>query len=172
MAPVQILLNNLLYDFSQTTVATDHVDEEYMKQPRRWDIVSIGRFMLVLGPVSSLFDYLTFGILWYGFGAAQNPRMFQTGWFVESLLSQTLIVHVIRTAKIPFIQSRPSLPLLATTVSICMLGLWLPWSPLAGALGLTTMPHGYWLALLGILGGYLLATQLLKSWVIRRFGLN
>lgn len=164
MAPVQILLNNLLYDFSQTTVATDHVDAEYLKQPRRWDLVSIRRFMLVLGPLSSLFDYLTFAVLWYGFGAAQNPQMFQTGWFLESLLSQTLVVHVIRTGKIPFVESRPSLPLLVTTISICLFGLWLPVSPLAHALGLTPMPYAYFAALLGILMAYLLLAHKLKTW--------
>ena len=172
MAPVQILLNNLLYDFSQTTVATDHVDAEYMKQPRGWDIANIGRFMLFLGPVSSLFDYITFGILWYFFGAANNPYVFQTGWFVESLLSQTLVVHVIRTGKIPFVQSRPSFPLLVTTLSICLLGIWLPFSPFADALGFTRMPQGYWISLLAILAGYLMLTQLVKYWVVRRFGLN
>lgn len=172
MAPVQILLNNLLYDFSQTTVATDHVDTEYLKQPRRWDINNIGRFMLFLGPVSSLFDYVTFGMLWYFFGAANNPQMFQTGWFVESLLSQTLVVHIIRTGKIPFVQSKPSLPLFVTTLSICLVGLWLPWSPFARVLGFTSMPPGYWLGLLGVLSAYLALTQLLKSWFIRRFGLN
>ena len=172
MAPVQILLNNLLYDFSQTTVATDHVDSEYMKQPRRWDIGNIGRFMLFLGPVSSLFDYVTFGTLWYFFGGANDPHLFQTGWFIESLLSQTLVVHVIRTGKVPFIQSKPSSPLLVTTLSICLLGVWLPFSPFADALGFTQMPQGYWLALPAILAAYLLLTQLTKSWVVRHFGLN
>ena len=172
MAPVQILMNNLLYDFSQTTVATDHVDAEYMKQPRQWDIANIGRFMLFLGPVSSLFDYITFGTLWYFFEAENNPSLFQTGWFIESLLSQTLVVHVIRTGKIPFIQSKPSLPLLLTTFSICLLGIWLPFSPFADALGFTRLPQGYWMTLLAILVAYLVMTQLVKSCVIRRFGLN
>jgi Mg2+-importing ATPase len=108
MAPVQILLNNLLYDFSQTAVATDEVDKEYMQKPRRWDIGNIGRFMLFIGPVSSLFDYATYFTMLYVFNAWDNPSLFQTGWFVESLLSQTLIVYVIRTGKIPFIQSRAS----------------------------------------------------------------
>lgn len=120
--------------------------------------------MLVLGPLSSLFDYLTFAVLWYGFGAAQNPQMFQTGWFLESLLSQTLVVHVIRTGKIPFVESRPSLPLLVTTISICLFGLWLPVSPLAHALGLTPMPYAYFAALLGILMAYLLLAHKLKTW--------
>ncbi|MEO9136251.1 MAG: magnesium-translocating P-type ATPase [Casimicrobiaceae bacterium] len=172
MAPVQILVNNLLYDFSQTTVATDNVDADYLKQPRQWDIGNIGRFMLYIGPISSLFDYVTFGTLIYFFGAWTNKPLFQTGWFVESLLSQTLIVHVIRTGKIPFIESKPSFPLLVTTIGISLLGLWLPTAPFASALGLTQMPHAYGLALLGILGGYILLTQLMKTWLIRRFGLT
>src|SRR5207245_2441595 len=103
MAPLQILLNNLLYDVSQTSLASDEVDAAYLKQPRRWDLGNIGRSMLVLGPLSSLFDYLTFAVLWYIFGADQ--AMFHTGWFLESLLSQTLVVHILRTGRIPFIQS-------------------------------------------------------------------
>ncbi len=172
MLPVQILVNNLLYDFSQTTVATDNVDDEYVKTPRQWDIGNIGRYMLFLGPVSSLFDYLTFGVLIAFFGGLTNPTMFQTGWFMESLLSQTLIVHVIRTGRIPFLQSRPSAALLATTIGICLVGIWLPTSPLAPALGLAAMPYSYALALLAIVGGYLLLTQLVKTWLIRRFGLS
>ena len=172
MLPVQILVNNLLYDFSQTTVATDTVDEDYLKQPRQWDIGNIGRYMLFLGPISSLFDYITFGTLIWFFGGWTNESLFQTGWFVESLLSQTLVVHVIRTGKIPFIQSKPSLPLLVTTIGICLLGIWLPTSSLAPALGLTPLPAAYAVALLLILGGYLLLTQLAKGWIIRRFGLS
>jgi len=165
MAPVQILLNNLLYDFSQTTIATDHVDAEYLKQPRRWEILDIGRFMAVLGPLSSLFDYLTFGVLWYVFGAGSQSVLFQSGWFVESLLSQTLVVHVIRTGKIPFIQSKPSLPLLVTTGLICLLAFWLPASPIAHTLGLTALPIHLNLAIAAIVLVYLLLTQLLKSWL-------
>jgi Mg2+-importing ATPase len=172
MAPVQILLNNLLYDFSQTTVATDHVDADYMKQPRRWDIAGIGRFMLCVGPVSSLFDYITFGLLWHVFGAAGNPALFHTGWFLESLLSQTLVVHIIRTGKIPFVQSRPSLPLLLATLSICGFALWLPASPLAATLGFVPMPRSYWPVLFAVLGAYLLLTQWVKSRYMRRYGLN
>jgi Mg2+-importing ATPase len=172
MAPVQILLNNLLYDFSQTTIATDHVDEEYLQQPRRWEILDIGRFMMVLGPVSSLFDYMTFGVLWFVFGAAGQPPLFQSGWFVESLLSQTLVVHVIRTGKIPFIQSKPSLPLLATTAVICVLAFWLPASSIAHTLGLTALPLNLNAAILAIVFAYLLMSQLMKSWLIRRFGLK
>jgi Mg2+-importing ATPase len=172
MAPVQILVNNLLYDFSQTAVATDNVDDDYLKHPRQWDIGNISRFMLCIGPISSLFDYITFGTLIRYFGGWTNEALFQTGWFVESLLSQTLIVHVIRTGRIPFVQSMPSFPLLVTTVGICLLGLWLPSSPLAAALGLTPLPPAFALALLAILAAYMLLTQLVKAWLIRRFGIT
>jgi Mg2+-importing ATPase len=172
MAPVQVLMNNLLYDFSQTAMATDNVDDDYLRKPGQWDIGNIGRFMLFIGPISSLFDYLTFGTLLYAFDAWHDATLFQTGWFVESLLSQTLIVHVIRTGRIPFVQSRPSVPLLATTIGVCAFGLWLPMAPFAAALGLAPLPAGYGLALLAILGGYVVLTQLVKSWLIRRFGLG
>src|SRR5215813_8032131 len=124
MAPIQVLTNNLLYDFSQTTIPTDHVDEEYIAAPRRWDIGNITKFMLVLGPISSIFDYVTYGTLLFAFGAWANPPLFQTGWFVESLLTQTLIIHLIRTAKIPFLQSHASNSLIVTTVLVmCARGL-------------------------------------------------
>jgi len=172
MAPVQILLNNLLYDFSQTAVATDNIDAEYVEKPRKWDIGNIGRFMLFIGPISSIFDYATYFTMLYIFDAWDKPALFQTGWFVESLLSQTLIVHVIRTGKIPFLQSRASLPLTVTTISICALGAWLPYSTFATALGFTPLPYGYWLALAVMLLAYLGLTQLVKTWLIKRFGLN
>ncbi len=172
MAPVQILLNNLLYDFSQTAVATDNIDAEYVAKPRKWDIGNIGRFMLYIGPLSSIFDYATYFTMLYIFDAWDKPALFQTGWFVESLLSQTLIVHVIRTGKIPFIQSKASLPLMVTTVSICVVGMWLPYSTFAAALGFTPLPQGYWPVLAAMLLAYLGVTQLMKSWLIRRFGLD
>jgi Mg2+-importing ATPase len=172
MAPVQILFNNLLYDVSQMAVATDNVDAEYLAQPRRWDIRGIGRYMMCIGPISSLFDYATFGSLVWLFDALSERALFQTGWFVESLLSQTLIVHVIRTARVPFLQSRPSRALLVMTIVICALGVWLPFSPVAGALGLTRPPLGYWAVLAALLAGYLALTQLVKTWVIRRFRLD
>ncbi|MGZ3790571.1 MAG: cation transporting ATPase C-terminal domain-containing protein, partial [Bacteriovorax sp.] len=172
MAPVQILLNNLLYDFSQTAVATDNIDAEYVEKPRKWDIGNIGRFMLFIGPLSSIFDYTTYFTMLFIFDARNNPALFQTGWFVESLLSQTLIVHVIRTGKIPFFQSRPSLPLIVTTLSICAVGMWLPYSSFATALGFTSLPHAYWLALAAMLVTYLGLTQLVKTWLIKRFGLD
>lgn len=172
MAPVQILLNNLLYDFSQTAVATDDVDPEYVEQPRKWDIGNIGRFMLFIGPISSLFDYATYFTMLYVFDAWNNPALFHTGWFVESLLSQTLIVHVIRTGRIPFLQTRASLPLMVTTMSICVLAMWLPYSPFASPLGFTPLPDGYWVALALMLATYLALTQFVKTWLVRRFGLS
>ena len=108
MTAIQVLTNNLLYDFSQTTIPTDNVDAEYLAVPRRWDIGNIAKFVLFIGPISSIFDYVTYFLMLYGFNAWNNPALFQTGWFVESLLTQTLIIHIIRTAKIPFLESRAS----------------------------------------------------------------
>ncbi len=172
MAPVQILLNNLFYDFSQTTIATDQVDEEYLSRPRQWEIGNIRRFMLIFGPISSLFDYATYFTLIYFFDAWHNATLFHTGWFLESLLSQTLIVHIIRTGRIPFIESRASLPLQITSIGICLLGLWLPLSSFAQHFGFSPMPPEYSLALAAIVGGYLIFTQLVKAWFIRRYGLD
>jgi Mg2+-importing ATPase len=172
MAPVQILLNNLLYDVSQTALAADNVDPDYVAQPRKWDIGNIERYMFAFGPISSLFDYATYFLMLYVFNARENPDLFQTGWFVESLLSQTLIVHVIRTGKLPFLDSRPSAVLLATTLSICVVGMWLPFSRFAEAFGFAPLPPGYWLALAAILVCYLTLTQLVKNRLTRRFGLG
>ena len=171
MAPVQILLNNLLYDASQTAIPTDNVDRGYAEIPRKWDIGNIGRYMLAFGPLSSLFDYATFFVMLYVFDAWDNPALFQTGWFVESLLSQTLIVHVIRTAGIPFLDSKPSATLSATTVALCAIGSWLPYSGFADALGFIPLPAGYWFALSAILVCYLLLVQAVKTMLSRRFGL-
>ena len=172
MAPVQVLLNNLLYDFSQTALATDSVDDAYVARPRRWDIGNIGRYMLVFGPVSSLFDYVTYFTLLYAFQARDNPALFQSGWFVESVLSQTLVVHVIRTAGVPFLESRAAAPLLATTVAVCAIAVWLPFSGLAQPLGLAALPPAYWSALAAILAGYLALAQGVKNFLVRRFGLG
>jgi Mg2+-importing ATPase len=172
MAPVQILLNNLLYDVSQTAVATDRVDAEYLAKPRRWDISGIGRYMIAIGPLSSIFDYATFALMAWGFGALQDSALFHTGWFVESLLSQTLIVHVIRTGRVPFVDSRPSGTLLAMTLAVCAFGVWLPFSPLAGALGLVPLPPAYWVALAAMLAAYLTLTQVVKTWLLRRLRLD
>jgi P-type Mg2+ transporter len=170
MAPVQVLLNNLLYDVSQTALATDSVDASVLAQPRKWDIGNIGRYMLAFGPISSLFDYATFFTLLYFFNARDG--LFQSGWFVESVLSQTLIVHVIRTAGVPFLDSRAAAPLLATTAAVCGIALWLPFSAVAQPLGLIPLPPGYWPALAAILVCYLALAQGVKNALVRRFGLD
>jgi len=174
MAPVQILFNNLMYDFSQTSVATDHVDSEYISQPRKWEIANIARYILMIGPISSIFDYATFGLMWFVFDCTtpEHAGLFQTAWFVESLLSQTLIVHVIRTGRIPFLQSKPSLPLLITTVAICIVGAYLPYSAFAPALQMTPLPPVFWLYLAAILVVYLGLTQIIKAYLIKRFGFD
>lgn len=174
MAPVQILFNNLMYDFSQTAVATDHVDDEYVAQPRKWEINNIARYIFTIGPISSVFDYMTFALMWFVFHATTqaDAGLFHTAWFVESLLSQTLIVHIIRTSKIPFLQSKPSRPLLVTTVIICSIGAYLPYSPFASILQMTALPSMYWLYLTAILLTYLALTQIVKTYLIRRFGID
>jgi P-type Mg2+ transporter len=172
MAPIQVLVNNLLYDFSQIVIPTDNVDPEYLEKPRRWDLRNIGWYMLVIGPLSSVFDYVTFGILIYYFGAWHDEKLFQTGWFIESIVSQTLIVHVIRTAKVPFLQSLPSWPLLATTVAVCAIGMWLPFSGLAHGLSMVPVPTSFLLVMPFIMVGYITLTQWAKSRLTRRFGLN
>jgi Mg2+-importing ATPase len=174
MLPIQILANNLLYDFSQTTIPTDNVDEEYLTQPRRWDIGHIAKFMVFLGPISSIFDYLTFAVMYFGFGANTDATapMFQTAWFVESILTQTLIIHIIRTNKIPFIQSRASWPLIFTTVVICTIGISLPTSYMAHSLGFVALPWTFWPVVATIIASYLMLAHVVKSWFIRRFGWN
>jgi Mg2+-importing ATPase len=170
MLPIQVLTNNLLYDFSQTTIPTDEVDDDWLTKPRKWEIDRILHFILFIGPISSIFDYLTFFMLLYVFDCWQNPTLFHTGWFVESLFTQTLIIHVIRTNKIPFIQSWASWPLIISSVIIVTVGAWLTVSPLADALGFVPLPPLYWLLLAVILVCYVVLTQLMKTWFYRRFG--
>jgi len=174
MAPIQILTNNLLYDFSQAAIPTDHVDEEYLTKPRQWNIAAIAKFMLMLGPVSSIFDYLTYFLMYYGFGANTqgHAALFQTGWFVESLLSQTLIIHVIRTNKIPFLESRASPLLIMTSLIVCAIGVWLPFSPFAHSLGFVGLPQLFWPALFVIIFAYLILAHFVKVAFIRKFGWN
>jgi Mg2+-importing ATPase len=170
MLPIQVLTNNLLYDFSQTTIPTDEVDADWLTKPRKWAIGEIQRFILFIGPISSIFDYLTFFIMLYVFNAWTNPALFHTGWFVESLFTQTLIIHIIRTNKIPFIESRASLPLIVTSLIIVAVGAWLTVSPLADTLGFVSLPPLYWLLLTVMLACYVILTQVVKTWFIRRFG--
>jgi Mg2+-importing ATPase len=170
MLPIQVLTNNLLYDFSQTTIPTDDVDAEWLTKPRQWTIGKILRFILFIGPISSIFDYLTFFLMLYIFNSWHNPALFHTGWFVESLLTQTLIIHVIRTNKIPFIQSRASWQLILTSLIIVAVGVWLTFSPLANTLGFVSLPPMYWLYLSIMILGYAILTQVVKTWFIHRFG--
>ncbi|NJD57946.1 MAG: magnesium-translocating P-type ATPase, partial [Anaerolineae bacterium] len=170
MLPIQVLTNNLLYDFSQTSIPTDEVDAEWLEKPRKWAIGDLRRFILVIGPISSIFDYLTFALMLYIFKCWTNPALFHTGWFVESIFTQTLIIHVIRTNKIPFIQSRASKALTLTSLAIVAVGTWLPYSPLAGTLGFVPLPGLYWPFLLAILLGYIVLTQVVKTWFVKKFG--
>ena len=172
MAPIQVLSNNLLYDFSQTTIPTDNVDSEYLAVPRRWEIGNILKFVLMIGPISSVFDYVTYMTMLYVFHAWDKPALFQTGWFVESLLSQTLIIHVIRTSKIPFFESRASGALIVTGLIIAAVGIAMPFTSLGRFLGFVPLPSTYWIALLPILLGYAVLTYLMKAWFVRRFGLD
>ncbi len=170
MLPVQLLTQNLLYDFSQMAIPFDHVDAEFLRSPRKWDAKGIAKFMLFIGPVSSLFDYVTFALLWFGFKAnsIEMQSLFQSGWFIEGLLSQVLIVHMIRTNKIPFLQSIASVPLLLTSVIIIAIGIFLPYSSIGHSIGLISLPVSYFYFLTVILLSYCLATQIVKSYFIKR----
>jgi Mg2+-importing ATPase len=172
MLAIQLLAQNLLYDLSQMAIPWDRMDEEFVKRPRQWEARSIATFMLCIGPISSLFDISTFVILWFVFGAnlPAGQSVFQSGWFVEGLLTQILIVHTIRTEKIPFIQSTATPPVLVLTLLIMACGVWLPFSPLAPALKLQALPLAYFPWVATILVAYCVLTQLLKRFYIRRFG--
>jgi Mg2+-importing ATPase len=171
MLPIQLLIQNLLYDISQVSIPWDDVDQDYLKQPRKWDAAGIARFMVCIGPISSIFDILTFVVMWEVFGANSvgHQSLFQSGWFVVGLLTQTLIVHMIRTQHIPFIQSRAATPVILLTASIMAIGIYLPFSPLGAHVGMVPLPSAYFLWLAGILLSYCLLTQLVKGWYIRRY---
>jgi Mg2+-importing ATPase len=171
MAPIQVLTNNLLYDFSQTAIPTDNVDEDYLLVPRQWDISNIMKFMLFIGPISSIFDYVTYFTMIFAFGAWNDPALFQTGWFVESLLTQTLIIHIIRTAKIPFVESLASPALIATSAVICVVGIALPSTSIGSSLGFVPLPPFYWPAVIAIIGCYAVLTHVTKTWFVRRWGM-
>jgi Mg2+-importing ATPase len=170
MLPIQVLTNNLLYDFSQVPIPTDNVDPEQIVKPRPWSMDEIKRFILFIGPISSIFDYTTYFVMLYVFNCwdASRSSLFQTGWFVESLMTQTLIIHIIRTNKIPFLQSKPSVPLILTSAMIMMIGMWLPHSGLAASLGFTELPTLYWPILFLTLLCYIFLTQAIKTVLLRR----
>ncbi len=191
MAPIQVLTNNLLYDFSQVPIPTDNVGPQQTAKPRPWNIGEIAKFIVVIGPISSIFDYTTYAIMWFIFKCNQlnlpptseiaarfantsnveqsyAAALFHTGWFVESLMTQTLIIHVIRTNLIPFIQSRASWQLTLTTVIIMAFGAYIPYSPLATSLGFVPLPALYWPLLLLTLLCYVGLTQVIKTWLVRK----
>jgi P-type Mg2+ transporter len=188
MAPIQILTNNLLYDFSQVPIPTDNVGPQQITKPRPWNMGEIAKFIVFIGPLSSIFDYTTYFVMWflfkcndvvitpdlaarYGVDAVHHTyaaRLFGTGWFVESLMTQTLIIHVIRTNLVPFVQSRASWQLTMTSLLIMGIGAYLPFSPLAGALGFVPLPPLYWPILAATLACYVGLTQLVKTWLIRK----
>ena len=146
------------------------MDEDWLTRPRQWAIGKILRFILFIGPISSIFDYVTFFVMLHVFHCWHNPALFRTGWFMESLFTQTLIIHVIRTNKIPFLESRASWPLTLASLAIVAFGAWLPVSPLASTLGFVSLPGLFWLLLALMLLGYAVLTQVAKVWFIRYFG--
>ncbi|MCC7005397.1 MAG: magnesium-translocating P-type ATPase [Ottowia sp.] len=172
MLPMQLLVQNLLYDISQIAIPFDHVDPEFLKKPQHWNAPDIGRFMIFFGPISSVFDITTFLVLWFALGAnaPEHQTLFQSGWFVEGLLSQTLIVHMIRTQKIPFIQSRAAWPLMTMTLVMMAIGIALPMSSAASYFKFAALPLSYFPWLCAILLTYMALTQLMKGWYARRYG--
>lgn len=171
MLSIHLLVQNLLYDISQTTIPFDRMDEDYLRKPRRWDASDLSRFMIFIGPISSIFDITTYLLMWYVFNCSSPvaQSLFQSGWFVEGLLSQTLIVHMIRTKKIPFIQSRASWPVMSMTLAIMAVGIIIPFTKFGSYIGLTPLPLSYfpWLAVTLI--AYCVLTQLIKEWYIKKF---
>jgi Mg2+-importing ATPase len=185
MAPIQILLNNLLYDISQVGIPTDRVDPEFTETPRKWNIGNIKKFMVFIGPMSSIFDYATYFLMLFFFKCSQfvNPNilpsmkayyenLFHTGWFVESILTQTMIVHIIRTRKIPFFQSAASPGLLITTLLVMAIGAFLPYSPFAEMFGFVPLPAIYWLWIFGFLLTYAVLTHTVKVWFFNKYGVD
>ena len=165
MLPTQILLNNFLYDLAQITIPTDNVDDAFIRTPQRWNIAIIQRFMMVIGPISSIYDFLTFGVLLWVFRASE--ALFQTGWFVESLATQTLVLFVIRTVGTPW-RSRPSLPLAVTTGLVVLIGLILPFTPVAATLGFVPLPGAYFVFLGGATLTYLALVEVVKRRLMRQ----
>jgi len=168
MLPIQILLNNFLYDLSQVAIPADAVDQEYLLKARPWNVDYIKKFMVIIGPISSIFDFVTFGVLLFIFKASE--AFFHTGWFLESLCTQTLVIHVIRTGKIPFIESKPSQFLMFTSIYIVTIGLVIPFTPLGKYFGFVQPPATYFIALITIVIAYLFMVQSVKSWFIKRYG--
>jgi Mg2+-importing ATPase len=171
LLPLQILVLNLLYDISQLSIPFDRMDDDYLRKPRKWNASDIGRFMLCIGPSSSVFDITTFALLWFVFGAnsPEHQAFFQSGWFVESLLTQTLVVHMIRTRKIPFLQSIAAAPVLGLTTAIIAIGMVIPYTVIGTKLGMVELPLAYfgWLVLTVL--AYCALTQVVKVLYMRRY---
>jgi Mg2+-importing ATPase len=168
MLPIQILLNNLIYDLSEATIPTDNVDPEYVEKPKKLDIFYVRRFMITLGPISSIFDFLTFFIMLFVFNA--SIPLFQTAWFIESLCTQTLVVFVIRTKRSPFYKSKPSRPLLLSSLSVVGFALIIPFIPDLGKLfGFEAPPFQFYVILLGLIGAYLTLVEIVKKWFFKRY---
>jgi len=169
MLPIHILLQNLLYDISQIGIPFDNVDKEYLKIPRKWEIKEISKFIIWFAPISTFFDLVTFGVLWYIIGAntIADQALFQSGWFLLGLLSQTVIVHIIRTKKIPFLQSRPSLIMVFSTLAITIIGLIIPYTKFGSYVGLVPLPSIYLWCLLVIMIAYMLITEVVKRIYIK-----
>lgn len=171
MMPIHLLIQNLLYDISQTTIPFDRMDPEFLRKPRKWDASDLKRFMIYIGPISSIFDIVTYLVMWHVFGcnSPEHQSLFQSGWFIEGLLSQTLIVHMIRTRKIPFIQSRATWPVIGMTTLVMVIGIVIPFTSFGASIGLQALPLSYFPWLMGILLSYCVLTQLIKNWYIRKF---
>ncbi|TAN31135.1 MAG: magnesium-translocating P-type ATPase [Castellaniella sp.] len=179
MLALQLLVLNLIYDLSQTLLPWDRMDPDFLKRPRKWDAYHIRRFMLWLGPTSSVFDITTFALMWFVFGAgtlylshggSAGQAVLNSGWFIESLVSQTLVVHMLRTRRIPFVQSTAALPVLLSTATAVLVGCWLPFSPFAEAMGFTRLPGTFWFWLIATIAGYISLTQIIKTLYIRCYG--
>lgn len=172
MLSIHLLIQNLLYDISQTAIPFDRMDKEFLMKPRRWDSSDLSRFMIFIGPISSIFDITTYLVMWFVFGcqSEEMQTLFQSGWFIEGLLSQTLIVHMIRTRRIPFIQSNAAWPLMLMTFAIMAIGIAIPFTTFGSYIGLMPLPMSYFPWLIATLLCYCVLTQLIKMWYIRRFG--
>jgi Mg2+-importing ATPase len=171
MLPIQVLILNLVYDISQIAIPWDNVDAEYLKKPRKWIATDIKRFMLITGPTSSIFDYVTFAVLIFIFGASTvaQQSFFQTGWFLESLFTQMLVIQVLRTEKIPFLQSRASWQVLLSAFALLAVGVAITYTPLGHDIGFCSIPLAFYGWLVAVLIAYCILTQFVKKWYIRRF---
>lgn len=172
MLAIHLLIQNLLYDISQLSLPWDKMDEEFLQKPRKWDAPNIGRFMVWIGPTSSIFDITTFALMWFVFEAnsVEMSSLFHSGWFVEGLLSQTLVVHMLRTQKIPFMQSTAAFPVIAMTIFVMAIGVYIPFSPVGNVIGLEPLPWCYFPWLVVTLVCYCVVAQLMKVFYIKRFG--